>query len=246
VDIRNLAIKGIFFDAGDTLFEAQETIGETYSRLALQYGLRCDAAVLNGRFRAAFKVSPPMAFGKVSDKERLRLERQWWEQVVQSVFEGINFPEFEAFFQALYRYFGVGPAWRLFPETKAVVAALKSEGYTLGIISNFDSRLPAICKDLGLWDAFDLVLFSSREGFAKPSPEIFEAALERCGLSPSEAIHIGDHALNDVGGAERVGMTGILVDRSKRDAGGESSIPFGGHRITDLWGVADFLQNPSL
>lgn len=157
------------------------------------------------------------------------------------------FPAFEAFFKALYRYFGVGQAWRLFPETKAVVAELKSEGYTLGIISNFDSRLPEICKDLGILDDFDVVLFSSREGFAKPSAEIFEAAIEQCALSPAEAIHVGDQVLNDVTGAENIGMTGILVDRSKGgNAGGQSNLRTDGLRISDLWGIADILKDPAL
>lgn len=174
----------------------------------------------------------------MSEGEGLRLEIQWWEQVVRSVFEGIAFPKFEDFFQELYQYFGQGQAWRLFPETEAVVAHLKGEGYTLGIISNFDSRLPTICKDLGIWEGFDTVLISSREGKAKPAPEIFEAALAHTGLLPSEAIHVGDHLENDVKGAKKIGMAAILVDRAEGAKALNPSIT----RIADLRGISDLLN----
>lgn len=49
----------------------------------------------------------------------------------------------------------------------------------------------------------------------KPSPELFSMALRDMGVSASEAAMIGDDIITDVGGAQRIGMRGILVRTGK-------------------------------
>ena len=46
----------------------------------------------------------------------------------------------------------------------------------MGIISNWDSRLFSLCKDLGLDAYMDFILASAVFGASKPSPKIFEEA----------------------------------------------------------------------
>ncbi|MEM9587261.1 MAG: HAD-IIA family hydrolase [Planctomycetota bacterium] len=45
----------------------------------------------------------------------------------------------------------------------------------------------------------------------KPSAEFFRSGLKRLGLSASEVAMVGDDLESDVGGAQRAGMSGILV-----------------------------------
>jgi len=209
-----MPLRAVFFDAGNTLFESQETIGESYRRFAAQYGLALGKNSLDARFQVAFAQAPPLAFPGTSEGELARLERQWWRQVVRRVFEGMDFPRFEAFFEALYTYFGEGEAWRLYPETQAVLENLQGKGCRLGIISNFDSRLHAICAALGIASYFDCMVFSSREGFAKPAPGIFRRALKHLALAPYEAVHVGDSLLHDVEGAKKAGLKAVWLQRS--------------------------------
>jgi HAD superfamily hydrolase (TIGR01458 family) len=49
----------------------------------------------------------------------------------------------------------------------------------------------------------------------KPSPAYFEAALEMLGVSATRAVMVGDDVVNDVLGAQRIGMTGVLVRTGK-------------------------------
>ncbi|NPU87532.1 MAG: TIGR01458 family HAD-type hydrolase [Methanothrix sp.] len=49
----------------------------------------------------------------------------------------------------------------------------------------------------------------------KPSPEFFSLALNDMGVNPQDAAMIGDDIITDVGGAQRVGMLGILVRTGK-------------------------------
>jgi ribonucleotide monophosphatase NagD (HAD superfamily) len=49
----------------------------------------------------------------------------------------------------------------------------------------------------------------------KPSEEFFRLALADMGLAPEEVAMIGDDIESDVGGAQRVGMKGVLVRTGK-------------------------------
>jgi FMN phosphatase YigB (HAD superfamily) len=47
-------------------------------------------------------------------------------------------------------------------------------------------------------------------GAEKPSPVIFEAAVSQLGVSPAEAVHVGDDRRNDVWGGRDAGVTAWL------------------------------------
>ena len=49
----------------------------------------------------------------------------------------------------------------------------------------------------------------------KPSRQFFEIALEGFGLPPHQVAMVGDDVENDVGGAQRAGLMGILVQTGK-------------------------------
>jgi HAD superfamily hydrolase (TIGR01458 family) len=49
----------------------------------------------------------------------------------------------------------------------------------------------------------------------KPSPAFFQAALASTGAAPSETAVVGDDLESDVGGAQRAGMRGVLVQTGK-------------------------------
>ncbi len=49
----------------------------------------------------------------------------------------------------------------------------------------------------------------------KPHPSIFEAALKLAGAEASESVMVGDSLSQDIEGARRVGMRGVLVRRSE-------------------------------
>jgi putative hydrolase of the HAD superfamily len=121
--------------------------------------------------------------------------------------------DFEGFFDALYRYYAKGCAWECFPEVPSVLSALRAQGCRLAVVSNFDSRLPGILRDLGLADSVDVIIYSSKAGSAKPDPVIFQSALAALRVSPQAAIHVGDSTQADVAGAAAAGIAGLLISR---------------------------------
>ncbi|MFQ5949499.1 MAG: HAD-IIIA family hydrolase [Nitrospiria bacterium] len=234
--INDRSIKGVFFDAGGTLFDVRGGVGDHYSRLAGRYGVEADPEFLNRRFQEVFAETHPPAFPGADKHEINGFERRWWHQLVRKVFDGISFPAFESFFDDVYRYFEGSEAWILFPETIDLLEDLHKGPYYIGIISNFDSRLESVCQSLGIRHYFKAITLSSRQGVAKPSPEIFNDALKEAALLPSESIFVGDSLDNDIPGALAIGMFPLLVDREGRYPGRE-----GLDRISDLRGVLKYL-----
>jgi HAD superfamily hydrolase (TIGR01509 family) len=80
--------------------------------------------------------------------------------------------------------------------------------YRLAVVSNFDYTPTALgmLTLAGVAELFDAIVVSDAVGWRKPRPEIFEAALERLGVPPAEALFVGDRADIDVVGAQRLGM----------------------------------------
>ena len=114
------------------------------------------------------------------------------------------------------------PVFRLFPEVISVLARLKEQGFVLGVVSNWESRLPQLCENLGIGEYLDFCLVSEAEGHAKPSPRLFELALEKTGVDSREFIHVGDDVTKDIQPAEKVGMRAVLIQRDDSRASAHS------------------------
>jgi putative hydrolase of the HAD superfamily len=212
-------LRAIFFDVAGTLIVTRERIGLSYARLARQYGLDADDKAVGAAFRRVFSVAPGLAFGPGHEAFALRqLERDWWRRVVTDTFaEFGKFRDFDGYFSALFDFLGDPANWKADPEAAPLLAQLKERGHTLGVISNFDYRVYGILAGLGLGSCFDSVTISSEAGWAKPAPEIFQAALRRHAVAPGEALHVGDSEQMDLTGSQAAGIAGILLDRKAPD-----------------------------
>jgi len=205
----------VFFDAAGTLFEPREPVARSYARIAAQFGVHADEHAVASAFHRAFTTAPALAFGpERSPGDLRRLERDWWHEVVARVFEGLGkFHDFDAYFDALFAFFGAAANWSADPEAPQVLGRLKDSGVALGVISNFDYRLYGILEGLGLKSAFDSITISSEAGFAKPAPELFRAALRKHSARSAESLHVGDSEPLDVQGAGAAGIPAVLLDR---------------------------------
>lgn len=88
--------------------------------------------------------------------------------------------------------------------------------YKLGVISNF-ALPPGVKKTLkrfNLTKFFDVILISGEVGWRKPSPKIFQKALESLKVDASESVFVGDSPVSDVEGAQKIGMKTVLIRKS--------------------------------
>ena len=211
-------IKAIFFDAVGTLFDVKGSVGEVYVTYANKYGVPHTEEMittLNKRFKETMKDMPAPIFAVERPEKLKQCERLWWFDVVHAVFYRVGmFEGFDDFFDEVYEAFGKATHWELFPETIEVLALLKKQGFELGIITNFDSRFFEVSRALSIHPFFDSVTISSLAGAAKPASKIFSYALEQHMLEPHEVLHVGDHPIEDVEGAQKAGLHTVLIDRS--------------------------------
>lgn len=103
--------------------------------------------------------------------------------------------------------------FRLFPDTKPALDALKAAGFRLAVLSNWDVSLHKVLRHFELDGYFELEIASLEEGVEKPDARLFEIALDRLGLDASEVGHVGDDPVDDLTGARGAGMRAWLVDR---------------------------------
>lgn len=217
------SIRVVFFDAADTLFHVKGSVAEIYLRHAEEFGFTRTPESLSAikqAFGRAFRDAPPPIFAATEPAQIKHSERLWWFDIVHNVFYRVGmFERFDDFFERVFRVFEEPGSWQLFPETERTLAALKTQGVELGIISNFDSRLFSVMRGLGLAEAFDTVTISSLAQAAKPAPKIFQLALDKHAVEPHEALHVGDSLRDDVQGARKAGLHAVLLDREGTQQG---------------------------
>jgi 2-haloalkanoic acid dehalogenase type II len=91
------------------------------------------------------------------------------------------------------------------PGVRETLDRLLARGFRLAVIANWDSSLAERLTELGLAGYFTTIVSSAEAAAAKPSPAIFELALEGLGVRPERALHIGD-SVADEAGARAAGM----------------------------------------
>ena len=85
----------------------------------------------------------------------------------------------------------------------AALEDLRARGLGLAVVSNWDCSLAGHLAAAGIH--VDVVVTCAGAGVAKPSPEIFQQALARLGVSARRALHVGDQP-EDEQGAKAAGM----------------------------------------
>jgi HAD superfamily hydrolase (TIGR01493 family) len=91
------------------------------------------------------------------------------------------------------------------PGAADACRALAGRGLRLAVVSNWDIGLHDHLEKLGLGALVDTVVTSAEAGAPKPSPAVFELALERLGAVPERTVHVGDSDA-DAAGARAAGL----------------------------------------
>jgi putative hydrolase of the HAD superfamily len=209
-------LRAVLFDGTGTLISTREDVGETYARLARDWGVELPAWRLGDAFGRILRSSPPRVFPAAGSRDETEAEeRRWWRQLVRGTFLAADntagFRDFDGFFAALFEHYAGGHAWALARGAEAVLTELRGMGLATGVISNFDFRLHNILKDLGIHDLLDVVMLPVDCGFAKPDRRIFRQALARLELPAPAALYVGDDPEADIAAARAAGLLALDV-----------------------------------
>jgi dihydrofolate synthase / folylpolyglutamate synthase len=206
-------IRAVTFDVGGTLISPWPSVGHVYAEVAAQHGVMVEAEALNRQFASSWAVKKDFRH-RVSD----------WSKLVEATFAGLAPTPLEAkLFDALYSHFASAVAWRIFDDVLPCLRELKRRKLKLGLISNWDTRLRPLLRELQLDNYFDSIVISVEAGAQKPEAKIFEIAATQLKTSPERILHVGDSPSEDVAGAQAAGLQALLLTRGKA-AGAFSSL----------------------
>jgi putative hydrolase of the HAD superfamily len=230
-------VAAALIDVGGTLIECSPSPSAVYARVLSRWGPPVHESAVAPIFRRVWTEMTQEHPAGLDRYQHLKGgEREWWGRFLERVLADLDHPApAPAVLDELFEAFAEPALWHVFPEVPAVLAALRARGVRLAIVSNWDSRLPALLDRVGLSPWFDAILVSGIEGVEKPAPEIFLRAARRLGVPPLACVHAGDSPLDDYRGAESAGMRPVLVDRAGA---------FNGDfvRVRDLWGVCELVD----
>ena len=98
-----------------------------------------------------------------------------------------------------------------YEDASAILQALKTEGYNLGIVSTKNrSRIQEMLKAYDLNDLFDIIVGGEDVTNHKPSPEGILQAMNRLDCGSKETIYIGD-SIYDYHAAQNAAVKFIAV-----------------------------------
>lgn len=211
-------IRCVFFDAAGTLIHLRESVGTTYSRLAVEHGVHASPEALDAAFKAVWKARQQPQHAGLRPEDG---DRSWWAALVAECFSralGHEVPDdvMKPLFTRLYDAFADAELWQVYPDVVPVLEHLKGQ-VSLRMLSNFDHRLHGILQGLGLMPYFDKVVVSSEVGYSKPHPGIFAAAVAQTPWKADKCLHVGDERLADFEGAVSAGLHAFHVQRPDSD-----------------------------
>jgi putative hydrolase of the HAD superfamily len=135
----------------------------------------------------------------------------------------------------------------LVPREGAVetIAELRRRGYRVGMISVCSEDVPALWPETPFHGLFDSQVFSATCGHMKPDAEIYLLAAGELGVEPAECLYVGDGANDELAGAERVGMTTLLIHREGEQPVWPELQTWRGLRVTSIPQVLELVSNGS-
>jgi putative hydrolase of the HAD superfamily len=105
------------------------------------------------------------------------------------------------------------------PDVAPLLRELRDRDVKTGVLSN--TMWPRSAHELvfsrdGVLSLIDGAVYSSEIPWTKPHPEAFRAAMAAVGVTdPASCVFVGDRPYDDIYGAKRLGMRGVLIPHSE-------------------------------
>jgi HAD superfamily hydrolase (TIGR01662 family) len=205
-------LRAVLFDVDFTLARPGPELGpEGYVRAGERHGLRLEP----GRYEAARDT----ALVDLRRHPDLEHDDEIWFRFTERIVRGMGGDADSAYDCAVE----ITRAWErhenfeLYDDVPEVLAALRSAGLRIGLVSNSARDVREFAQHHGL--DVDAGISSFHHGRTKPHASIFRAVLDLLEVDPLEALMVGDTIADDIEGAQALGMRAILLDRegTRRD-----------------------------
>lgn len=209
----------VSFDVGFTLIYTEPRVGEVYAGHAARFGYHLSGEEVHSRFRKVWLEKNALNREKktgnaLADEERSYL---WWKEIFKESIGDILAPgDLDTLFKVCYEEYARGVYWRLYPEVEHTLSTLRSNGFRLVVLSNWDHRLKQTLKELHLDHFFEKIFISTQIGYAKPNPGAFQYVIDDLNIPAHAILHVGDTLEDDVLGAQQANIGAVCIDRRGR------------------------------
>jgi len=210
-------IEAVFFDAHNTIIRLSPEAPDIYYLVGKEYGSKASLEDYRTTYNSLRDewFSHPLRLEAIQSQDHDK-RKEWWMLFVKAVYKGVGLDSVsDEHFERVYNSFTGTQYWQVFDDVLETLELLKKMNIKLGVISNWDTRLMKILKDVDLFDKFEQVTISSDVGHEKPSPKIFMIAAKNLEVSLNSSIYVGDSPEKDVVAANNAGMKGILISRDR-------------------------------
>lgn len=224
--------QAVLFDKDGTLFEYVEPFERIWQRRLAQRGFHATAEEIINVFVTATK---DLVGENREDYRNFEEYRNIWMQICLRALEEMGFEGDSQEAAAAMWYALVVEKSRPHPDTRRTLEALRSKGLKLGLVSNYNITLTEALRGYGLDTFFDAIVPSALVGREKPDGDIFTYALSILGVTPDQALFVGDSYEKDIVGARSVGIDAVLILRNGIDS--SYDVP----TIVRLSDIVDFL-----
>ena len=211
---RTPELRAVFFDAVGTLLFPNPAAYVVYAGVARRAGFPLEPSTVRERFVEAYRTQEliDMQAGWITSEER---ECDRWRAIVAATLRGV--PDAEACFRELFEHFAKPDAWRVAPDAAQVLGMLLERGLSVGVGSNYDSRLVSVLDGLPeLAPLCDRVVVSAAVGYRKPAQEFFREVVRVADCQAQQVLFVGDDIENDYTGATAAGLNAVLLDDRDR------------------------------
>lgn len=90
----------------------------------------------------------------------------------------------------------------------------KKSGIKIAVVTNLTAQIQLQkLEQLKISDYVDFLISSEEAGVEKPDPRIFNLALEKINVNPTEICYIGDEEIADIQGARALDMTTVYLHK---------------------------------
>ena len=175
-------IRLVTFDVGGTLIHPNPTVGTIYSEVLTRRGFTCGPGETDRAFEESWRCGPALG-PTLAQTQGSGGERVFWGRLLAEVVRrlgGEDPPEGAA--DELFERFSRAAAWRIYADVVPTLEGLAERGFPMAVVSNWDSRLPGLLRELGLRAFFGPLVVSALESCEKPDPRIFHLAAGRAGV----------------------------------------------------------------
>ncbi len=202
----------IFFDIGDTLVDEADFARFRHASI---FKFLAQRGIATSEEQYTADLNNLSIRGRMTLFEQLR----WFAQRGG----GTTVQAMEVFRDYILRVAPEAPSrFTLFPDARECLERLTSardshnELYRLGVIANQPTWIRRSLEEWGILNYFepDALVISDEVAVSKPHPEIFQFALKQAGITPDEAVMIGNDYFNDVEPAKWLGMRTIWIERA--------------------------------